>query len=68
MPLDSSDILSMIDDALAGRDSHIDSVSVLRRRFLIDLLTTVQELGLPLPDKRKLDACIMPFIFQDCVW
>ncbi len=55
----------MVDDVLAGADSHTDPVSVLRRRFLIDLRTTLQQLGLPLPDKQKLDACVMPFIFQE---
>jgi len=65
VPLDSSDILGMIDDGLAGPVSHTNPVSVSRRRFLIELRTTIQELGLPLPEKRKLDACIMPFIFQE---
>ncbi len=65
MPLDSNDILTMIDEALAGREGDTDPVFLLRRHFLIDLQTTVQEHGLPLPDKRKLDACIMPFIFQE---
>ena len=65
MPLDSNDILTMIDEALAGRDADTGSVSGLRRHFLTDLRTTVQEHGLPLPDKEKLDACIMPFIFQE---
>ena len=37
MPLDSSGILAMIDDVLAGAESHTDPVSVLRRRFLTDL-------------------------------
>ena len=55
----------MIDQALAGHDGDTDPVFLLRCRFLIDLRTTVQENGLPLPDKRKLDACIMPFIFQE---
>ena len=65
VPLDSSGILAMIDDVLAGAERHTDPVSVLRRRFLIDLRTTLQQLGLPLPDKQKLDACVMPFIFQE---
>ena len=65
MPLDSDDILTMIDEALARRDGHTDPISASRRRFLIDLRITVQELGLPLPNKRKLDACTMPFIFQE---
>ncbi len=65
MPLDSNDILTMIDEALAGRDADTGPVSASRRHFLTDIRTTVQEDGLPLPDKRKLDACIMPFIFQE---
>ncbi len=61
MPLDSKDILTMIDQALAGRDGDTGPVSAL----LTDLRTTVQEDGLPLPDKQNPDACIMPFIFQE---
>ncbi len=65
MPLDSKDILTMIDEALARRDGGTGSISALRRHLLIDLRTTVREDGLALPDKRKLDTCIMPFIFQE---
>lgn len=65
MPLDSSDIMRMIDDALARHGNHTDPVSVSRRRFLIDLRATVKELGLPLPEEQKLNVCIMPFIFQE---
>ena len=67
MPLDSNDILTMIDEALARRDGDAGtgSIGALRYHFLIDIRATVQEDGLPLPDKRKLDACIMPFIFQE---
>ena len=63
MPLDSKDILTMIDEALARRDGGTGSISALRRHFLIDLRTTVQEDGLALPDKRKLDTCGLPSSF-----
>jgi len=55
----------MIDEALARREGGSGPVSDLRRRFLTDLRITLQEHGGPLPDERKLDACIMPFIFQE---
>ncbi len=65
MPLDANDILTMLDERLVGYDDGSDPILQVRRRFLIDLRSMVQEHGLPLPDERKLDACVMPFIFQE---
>jgi hypothetical protein len=65
VPLDSSHILGMIDGAVALRGSDTHPISVMRRSFLIDLRARIESLGFPLPADRKLDACIMPFIFQE---
>ncbi len=65
MPLNANDILTLIDEVLVGHDDDSDPIQQVRRRFLIDPRSMVQEHGLPLPDKRKLDACGMPFIFQE---
>ncbi len=55
----------MLDEVLVGHDDDSGPVLLVRRRFLIDLRSMVQEHGLPLPDERQLDACVMPFIFQE---
>jgi hypothetical protein len=65
MPLAFSDILAMINEELAGFGSRADPVAESRRRFLIEVQAMIRELGFPLPEERKLDACIMPFIFQE---
>jgi len=62
VPLDSNDILTMIDEALAGREGDTDPVFLLRRHFLIDLRTVLKRAArlMPVRPSHPLSAIIVP--------
>ena len=65
MPISKAELLQKLDAAIAVRAAH-DNVIGQRR---LELLERVRQLvvthGLPLPGEWKLEACAMPFIFQE---
>ncbi len=64
MPVSTAQLINKIDNAIASRSSHSDPIGGGRRMFLEHIRELVRTNGLPLPDDCKLDACAMPYIFQ----
>ena len=55
----------MLDAAIAARAADDDPIGSGRRLFLIHLKETISKAGFPLPEALKLDACSMPYVFQE---
>jgi hypothetical protein len=65
MPISATQLIDKIDTAVASRSSYSDPIGRGRRLFLEHVRELVRTHGLPVPDDRKLDACAMPYIFQE---
>jgi hypothetical protein len=56
---------AMIDAAIEARGTHNDPIGRVRRLFLIHVKDLIRDNGFPLPESLKLDACSMPYVFQE---
>lgn len=65
MPISTDTLIKHIDAAIAARSSHSDLIGGGRKLFLEHVRELISRYGLPLPDDCKLDACVMPYIFQE---
>lgn len=65
MPVSLSELIDKLNTAIASRASHDDPVGGGRRQFLEHVRELVRLHGFPLPNDGTLDACAMPYIFQE---
>jgi len=65
MPISTSELIEKLTAAIALRSSHSDPVGGGRKLFLEHVRDLVGRHGLPLPGDCRLDACAMPYIFQE---
>ncbi len=55
----------MLDAAIEARAAHNDPIGAGRRLFLTDVQNLIREHGFPLPIELRLEACSMPYVFQE---
>ncbi len=65
MPTSGEKIDAMLDAAIETRAAHSDPIGGRRRLFLIHVRELIRQHGFPLPEALKLDACSMPYVFQE---
>ena len=65
MPTPSDQLLELIDAAIARRAPTDDPIGGGRLLFLEHLKSKLADHGFPLPDEHRLDACSIPYIFQE---
>lgn len=65
MPKSHKQINAMIDATIEARATACDPIGRGRRLLLIHVKDLIRDHGFPLPDALKLDACSMPYIFQE---
>jgi hypothetical protein len=65
MPTSREQLDAMLDAAIETRAAHSDPIGGGRRLFLIHLKDLIRKSGFPLPEALKLDACSIPYVFQE---
>lgn len=65
MPTTRKELEAMLDAAIASRATSGDPIGDGRRLFLIHVKELIRDHGFPVPESLKLDACSMPFVFQE---
>jgi hypothetical protein len=65
MPTSREQLYAMLDAAMETRAAHSDPIGGGRRLFLIHVKDLIRIQGFPLPEALKLDACSMPYVFQE---
>jgi hypothetical protein len=68
VPHSASELIGRVEAAANARSEHSDPIGRGRCLFLLHVRDLVSRYGLPLPEKSKLDACAMPFIFQELIY
>jgi hypothetical protein len=68
MPTSREQLNAMLDAAIEKRAAHRNAIGAGRRLFLIHVKDLIRKHGFPLPEAVKLDACSMPYIFQELIY
>ena len=65
MPTSREQLDAMLDAAIERRAAQGDPIGGGRRLFLIHVKDLIRTHGFPLPETLKLEACSMPYLFQE---
>jgi hypothetical protein len=68
MPISREQLDAMLDAAIEERAAHSGPIGGGRRLFLIHVKDLIRKHGFPLPDALKVDACSIPYVFQELTY